>query len=121
MSFPYTVQDFVDAYKTTGVKPASGRWKRDGAVLCLCPLATLACSKVGLNEFNRRTPLYPLSVVTRQVLGITEEESDSFVAGVDGNPWGDESEDDPAIFNLGRQVRLVVFPDFPPLPLAPTE
>jgi hypothetical protein len=120
MSFPYTVQDFVDAYKTTGVTPLRRAWSKDRDISCLCPLATLACAKIGADEFNGRTSIYPISVVTLEILSITEGESSSFVGGVDGCIWDDERSDyDPDIFNIGRQVRLAVFPELLPLPLAP--
>lgn len=128
MSFPYSIQEIVDAYRDMDIRPVTGTWARyysDGnyhAKKCGCGLSALIALKHGFDaaiDINEEVDADHLGSDVERVgrlLGLDKSQVAGFMSGFDhGMEWEDHSEargEDLASFYAGVSARLTINPIF---------
>lgn len=106
----FTADDVKAAYEATGLKPISGVWAHRNStdeIVEACALTAMVTKRLGKETVQRH---FDVEGFVKKTLDMNDAEMEGFLSGFDGLNTADENED-LAAFQLGQEVRKVVFPE----------
>lgn len=110
MRFPIALEEFVEAYRVTGLMPADGRFLFEDRRRA-CPLGAVYVRYHGQETTARVADRLDVFGGIRSTLGLTDSQATDFTLGFDGKD--PENIEDIAAFAAGRAARARFLPPQP--------